>query len=122
MIQIGTIWIVLTALAVIYVPILFWVLSSPKAKEMGFSLRGPVIMFRTQRGRDIMDRLGSRKGLCTAFGVFSKTVSVVLMAVMVFFMFTAMLNLPSAFMSNTAAAAFQFHFRHTDLRNLVSWS
>lgn len=120
MIQIGTIWIVLMVLAVIYVPILFWVLSSPKAKEMGFSLRGPVIMFRTQRGRGFMDKVGSRKGFCTVFGVFSKTVSVVLMAVMVFFMFTAMLNLPSAFMSNTAAAALSSSISGIlTLRNLV---
>ncbi|MGI5964932.1 MAG: site-2 protease family protein [Candidatus Methanomethylophilaceae archaeon] len=120
MIQIGTAWIVLTVLVVAYVPILFWVMSSPKAKEMGFSLRGPIVMFKTQRGRDFMDRIGSKKRLCSAFGLFSKIVSAVLMAVMVFFMLTAMVNLPAAFSSGTTAAALSSSVSGIlTLRNLV---
>ena len=120
MIQIGTAWIVLTVLVVAYVPILFWVMSSPKAKEMGFSLRGPIVMFKTQRGRDFMDRIGSKKRSCSAFGLFSKIVSAVLMAVMVFFMLTAMVNLPAAFSSGTTAAALSSSVSGIlTLRNLV---
>lgn len=71
-----------------------WVWQSPKAKELGFQLRGPIVVYRTQRGKKAMERIGSYRKLCKIFAIFSNAVSVILMGVMVLFMATAVRGIP----------------------------
>ncbi|MGE0015340.1 MAG: site-2 protease family protein [Candidatus Methanomethylophilaceae archaeon] len=97
---IGIIWIVLILLAVLYVPIFVWVWRSPRAAELGLSVRGPMVMYRTQRGQRLMEGIGSHRRLCSAFAAASVAISVMLMATMTFFMATAAINLPYAFASS----------------------
>ncbi len=101
---ISIIWIILILLAVLYVPIFVWVWRSPRAAELGLSVRGPMVMYRTQRGQRLMGGLGSHRRLCSAFATVSTAISVMLMAVMIFFMATAVINLPYAFTSSGTAS------------------
>lgn len=97
---ISIIWIIIILLAVLYVPIFIWVWRSPKAAELGLSVRGPMVMYRTNMGQKIMGSIGSHRRLCSAFAAISSVISIVLMAVMIFFMATAVINLPYAFTSS----------------------
>lgn len=101
---ISIIWIILIALAVFYVPIITWVWRSPKAKELGLSLRGPVIIYKTQRGQAAMERIGSHRRLCAAMALISNVISIMLMLIMIFFMAVAVINLPNAFTGESAAS------------------
>jgi len=101
---ISVIWIIIILLTVLYVPIFVWVWRSPRAADLGLSVRGPMVMYRTQRGQRLMEGIGSHRRLCGAFAAASGAISVLLMAVMVFFMATAVINLPYAFASSGTAS------------------
>lgn len=71
-----------------------WVWQSPKAKELGLELRGPIVMYKTQRGKKAMERIGSHRRFCRILASFSNIVAIVLMGVMIFFMVLSIRGIP----------------------------
>lgn len=92
--RISLIWVIVIILVLLYVPILMWVWQSPKAKEWGLELRGPIVVYKTQRGKKAMERIGSHRKLCRAMATFSNFVAVILMGVMILLMAAAVRGIP----------------------------
>lgn len=86
---------------------MFWVWRSPKAKELGISLRGPVVVYKTQRGQATMERIGSHRKFCRVMALISNAISVVLMAAMVFLMAVAVINIPNV-LTGTSTVSFSY--------------
>lgn len=95
-----TSYLILLILAIVYVPFYFWVRISPKAKRMGLSKYGPMVMIRTKFGTRLMDRYCVYKRFWYAFGVISIIVSIFLMIVIIFMVVVSMSNLLSNFGSS----------------------
>lgn len=117
--SISIIFIVIILLAILYIPIFIWVWRSPKAAELGLSIRGPIVMYRTQRGQKLMERIGSHHRMCAVFAVVSNMISIVLMAVMVFFVANAAINLPKAFAGSSTAAVSTIASSGLNLTHLI---
>lgn len=94
------IWIVLLILLAIYIPIYIYVRKSEKAHEKGIVPYGPLVMFRTEWGLKMMDRIGKHKKFWNFFGLISVLVSFVLMAVIISIVVIDMALLPAAMTSS----------------------
>ena len=98
-----TAYIVLLVLAVIYIPIWFWVWRNPeKAERYHLCKYGPCIMIRTQLGMKTMDRLARYPRFWSAFGFFSKAVSAVLFLMMMYMLVIALMAVPSRIASGSS--------------------
>ncbi len=98
-------WILLIVLALIYVPVLLWVWQSPKAKELGLELRGPIVVYKTQRGKNAMDRIGSHRKFCRILASFSNIVAIILMGVMMVFLIMSVVGIPSKILGTTGTVS-----------------
>jgi membrane-associated protease RseP (regulator of RpoE activity) len=92
-----------------------WVWQSPKAKEWGLELRGPIVVYRTQRGKGVMDRIGSHRKFCRILATFSNFVAIILMAVMILIMAVAIKGIPLRIKGGTGTALFTgFSLNYTE--------
>jgi membrane-associated protease RseP (regulator of RpoE activity) len=92
-----TTYLVLLALAVIYVPLYLWVRFSPNASKYGLVKYGPCIMIKTQLGTRIMDRLSVYTRFWRFFGLLSIAISFFLMACILYIVVVGILNMASSF-------------------------
>jgi membrane-associated protease RseP (regulator of RpoE activity) len=93
-------YIVLLALAIVYVPIYVWVRKGPRrAGRYGLRKYGPTIMVETEWGKRLMDRLAGHTRFWRAFGAVSIALMFLMMALIVYILAMGALNLPSAFSS-----------------------
>ncbi len=96
-----TTYIVLIILTAIYIPLFLYVKFGKKYKEKleekGIVPYGPCLMIRTKLGLKLIDRLGKYKRLWGVVGIFSRIVTIVLMAYIVTIIFIDLALLPQAF-------------------------
>lgn len=92
-----TVYIVLLALLVIYIPLYVYVRKSKKAQDKGFVPYGPTIMIRTSWGLKLMDRLAKHKRFWNVMGFVSLAISLVLMVAIVSILIIDLSVLPSVF-------------------------
>lgn len=76
-------WIALIILALIYVPIWFWVKFNPKAKDYKLSTWGPAVMVRTTWGLELMGKLSKYKRFWRFCGLASRIITLLLMVYIV---------------------------------------
>ncbi|NLL94973.1 MAG: site-2 protease family protein [Thermoplasmatales archaeon] len=91
-----TIYVVLLALLVLYVPFYLYVRKSPKMRERGIVPYGPLVMFRTKWGINAMGRLSRHRRFWRFFGLLSKITSLALMITIVAIMALNVIALPKA--------------------------
>ena len=91
-----TTYIVLIVLAVIYVPLFFYVKFNKKMEEKGLLPYGPCIMIRTKIGMKTMDRLGKYKRFWRVCGIASRIITIFLMAYIVAIIIIDLAVLPAA--------------------------
>jgi membrane-associated protease RseP (regulator of RpoE activity) len=72
-------WFIVLASLVIYVLILYWLHRRGALKGERFSLFGPFLMIKTQRGKGLINRIARRKRFWTVFGTFSIAVCIITM-------------------------------------------
>jgi membrane-associated protease RseP (regulator of RpoE activity) len=94
-------WILLILL-LIYIPLWIWVWRSPKAAKYGLEKYGPCIKINTQLGKKSMDKVAKYHRFWRAMGVFSQVASFVMMAVIVYVVVVAVINLPNSLQSSTS--------------------
>ncbi|MBQ3736731.1 MAG: site-2 protease family protein [Candidatus Methanomethylophilaceae archaeon] len=92
-----TVYIVLLALLVVYIPIYIYVRKSEKAHEKGFVPYGPTIMIRTKWGLKLMDRMAKYKRFWNVMGYVSLGVSLVLAIIIVTILAIDLSVLPQMF-------------------------
>lgn len=91
----STAWILLILLMV-YIPIWVYAWRSPSAKKHGLEKYGPLIKINTRFGIRLMDRLCIYHRFWKVFGIYSQIVTFGLMAMMIYVMTVAVINLPVA--------------------------
>jgi membrane-associated protease RseP (regulator of RpoE activity) len=72
-------WLIVLASLIIYVLIVYWLHKRGALKGERFSMFGPFLMIKTQRGKGFIDRVARRKRFWTAFGTFSIAVCLITM-------------------------------------------
>jgi len=90
-----TLWILLL-LTIVYIPLYFWVRSSPKAAKYGLVKYGPCIMIKTQLGTKLMDRWCVYTRFWRFFGILSQIISFVLMVGIIYILAVGVMNLASS--------------------------
>ena len=91
-----TTYIVLIALAIIYVPIFLYVKFNKKMEEKGLLPYGPCVMIRTKFGLRAIDRLGRYKRFWHVCGYASRIITIILMAYIVIIIMIDLAVLPMA--------------------------
>ena len=89
-------YVVLLILAIIYVPIWFWVWRNPeKAAKVHLVKYGPLVMIKTHLGIKTMDKLAKYRRFWRVFGFVSKLLAAVLFFIMMYMLVMSILALPS---------------------------
>ena len=87
-------YLVLLILLILYIPLYFYVKTSPAMKERGIVTYGPCIMLKTQHGVRFLDRIAKYKRFWAIFGTVSKIMAFFLMAMIVLILIMDLLLLP----------------------------
>jgi membrane-associated protease RseP (regulator of RpoE activity) len=96
-------YLVLLILLIVYIPIYIWVMKSPKAKEHGLVIYGPMVMIKTHWGIPLMTRLGKYKRFWRAFGLASKLMSLFLMIYIVGILVIDIMMVPAILSSGSGS-------------------
>ena len=92
-----TTYIILIALAIIYVPLYLYIRYNKKMEEKGLLPYGPCIMLRTKVGLKLIDRLGRYVRFWRVCGILSRIITIILMVYIVAIIIIDLLLLPQAF-------------------------
>ena len=87
-------YLVLLILLIAYIPLYFYVKTSPSMKEKGIVTYGPCIMLKTRRGVRLLDRIAKYKRFWAVFGTISKIMAFFLMAMILLILIMDLLLLP----------------------------